>query len=223
MSQAQSFAAESAAAEAQAAEALPLPSAGATALGARHSPWVAAILSAFPGLGSVYNGSYARGVAFFLTATGTMHLAARGQGLWGFVVAFVWLFNIIDAYREARFIRAGLTQDLGITRARPATSAAEGLGLGVVLILIGLVSFLDLSLGLDVDWIFELWPIGLMVAGGWFLFVAIRRARASSSAPPLLPSFDAAAPLPEASGEYGARSDVATPREGPPPHPPQGW
>ncbi|HVS10421.1 MAG TPA: hypothetical protein VMS76_11145 [Planctomycetota bacterium] len=149
--------------------------------GIRHSPLIATILSGFPGLGAVYNGSYARGVAFFLAVLGTLHLADRpgGGDLWGMSVAFVWLFNMIDAYREARLIRAGLTQDLGLTRRRPATSSAEGLGLGAVLFLIGLVSFLDLSLGLDVDWIYELWPVGLMIVGGWFIVAAIRRLRAA--------------------------------------------
>jgi hypothetical protein len=143
------------------------------------SPWVATVLAAFPGLGSVLNGSYARGVAFFLAAAGTVYLAERGTELWGFAVAFVWLFNMIDAYREARFIRAGLAEDPGLTRRRPATSAAEGLGLGALLLAIGLVAFLDLYLGVDVDWIFDLWPIGLMTAGLWFIVAAIRRRRAA--------------------------------------------
>ena len=32
---------------------------------------------------------------------GAIHLAERGSDLWGFGVAFLWLFNVIDAYREA--------------------------------------------------------------------------------------------------------------------------
>jgi hypothetical protein len=156
----------------------PAPSLPVPPLGSRRSPWIAAFLAAFPGLGSVYNGSYARGVAFFLTVLGLMHMANRGDEIWGFGVAFVWLFNVIDAYREARLIRAGLAHDLGAGRLRPDTSVAEGIGLGAVLFLIGLLSFLDLTLDIDVDWIFELWPLGLMVAGGWFVVVAILRIRA---------------------------------------------
>ena len=151
---------------------------GAPPLGSRRSPWIAAFLAIFPGLGSIYNGSYARGVAFFLTVLGLIHMANRGDEIWGFGVAFVWLFNVIDAYREARLIRAGLAHDLGAGRLRPDTSVAEGLGLGAVLFLIGLLSFLDLTLDIDIDWIFELWPLGLMVAGGWFVVVAILRIRA---------------------------------------------
>ena len=109
---------------------------------------------------------------------GLIHMANRGDEIWGFGVAFVWLFNVIDAYREARLIQAGLAHDLAAGRLRPDTSVAEGLGLGAVLFLIGLLSFLDLTLDIDIDWIFELWPLGLMVAGGWFVVVAILRIRA---------------------------------------------
>src|SRR5262245_33881342 len=147
-------------------------------LGSNRSPWIAAMLAGVPGLGSIYNGSYARGAAFFLAVLGTMHLAGSGGELWGFAVVFVWLFNVVDAYREARLIRAGVAHDLGTLRQRPTTSAAEGLGLGALLFLLGGVALLDV-LGYDVDWIFDLWPVGLMLAGGWFIFSAFRRMRAS--------------------------------------------
>lgn len=146
-------------------------------LGSRHAPWIAGALAGFPGLGSIYNGSYARGVAFFLSVVGAMRLADRGSDLWGFGIAFLWLFNMIDAYREARLIRAGLANDLGAGRQRPVTSVPEGLGLGVLLFLVGLVSVLDV-LGWDVDWIFDLWPVGLMLAGTWLIVAAILRLRA---------------------------------------------
>jgi hypothetical protein len=161
-------------------------------LGSRRSPWIAAFLAFVPGLGNVYNGSYARGVAFFMATLGTIHLASRGSELFGFAVAFLWLFNVIDAYREARLIRAGWAQDLGASRLRPVSSVAEGLGLGALLFLVGLLSLLDV-LGYDVDWLFDYWPVGLMLAGGWFIAMAIVRLRAhrrlleTASAGPVVP------------------------------------
>ena len=166
------------AASAAAAETTPPGRSSVSAsLASRRSPWIAALLAGFPGLGSIYNGSYARGVAFFLSVLGLMFLAERSGEVWGFAVAFAWCFNIIDAYREARLIRAGLVDDLGVTRRRPATSAAEGLGLGVGLFVIGLIALLD-SLGVDVDWIFGLWPVAMMLVGAWFIVAAVRRTRA---------------------------------------------
>jgi hypothetical protein len=191
-------------------------------LGSRRSPWIAAMLAGVPGLGSVYNGSYARGAAFFLAVLGTMRLAGRGDELWGFAVLFLWLFNVIDAYREARLIRAGVAHDLGTLRARPTTSAAEGLGLGALLFLVGAVSLLDV-LGYDVDWIFDLWPVGLMLAGGWFIWSAVRRMRATPAGDP--PSDRPGRDLPRGNSfDTSPRADVDAPGiAGPPPTPPPGW
>ncbi len=199
------------------------PSLAVPPLGSSRSPWIAAFLAFFPGLGSIYNGSYARGVAFFLSALGGIHLANRGDELWGFAVAFIWFFNVIDAYREARLIRAGVAQDLGAARLRPATSAAEGIGLGLLLLLLGVVSSLEL-LGYDVDWIFNLWPVGLILAGAWFIASAIRRMRAARA----VHSGAGGPGLGSSSGgtgpdlDSGAFADPPAPA-GPPPHPPQGW
>jgi len=166
-----------------AADPAPAPSAALAVppLGSRRGPWIAAALACFPGLGSVYNGSYARGAAFFLAVFGTMHLADSGEEIFGMAVAFLWLFNIIDAYREARLIRAGLASDVEAGRARPRTSAAEGIGLGALLVLLGVVSQLDI-LGWDVEWIYDLWPLAMIAAGAWFVVTAIRRVRAASRA-----------------------------------------
>ena len=94
----------------------------------------------------------------------------------GFGIAFIWLFNVIDAYREARLIRAGLASDLAAGRKRAVTSPIEGVGLGALLFAVGLLSTLEV-LGYDVDWVFDLWPVILMVAGAWFVVAAILRLR----------------------------------------------
>ena len=160
------------------AGARPSPASGSVPpLGSRRAPWIAAILAGCPGLGAIYNGSYARGIAFFLAVAVAMKLADRGGDLWGFAVVFLWLFNVIDAYREARLIRAGRADDREAARERPATSIAEGLGLGLLLLVVGVVATLD-ELGWDVAWLYDLWPLGLVIAGGWFVFVSIRRLRA---------------------------------------------
>ena len=170
------------------------PSAPRPTIHGRRAPWIAAFLSSIPGLGSIYNGSYARGVAFFLSVLGLMHLAERSSEIWGFGVAFVWFFNMIDAYREARLIQAGIAHDLGATQRLPRTSPAEGIGLGVALFLIGLLAFLDATLGIDVDWVFELWPLGMMLAGAWFIVAAVLRVRQAraEAAPTTRPDHDEA-------------------------------
>jgi hypothetical protein len=43
---------------------------------------------------------------------------------------------------------------------------------------LGTVALLD-TLGFDVEWIFELWPVAMMLVGAWFIVAAVRRMRAS--------------------------------------------
>ena len=100
------------------------------------SPRVAAVMSAFPGLGNVYNSLYLRGITFFVLFWALIQMADRG---------------LLD-------------------EPRPATGGDGALLAGAAIFLLGLVAFLDIQLGLDIDWILDFWPIGLMTLGGWFIW-----------------------------------------------------
>ena len=65
------------------------------------SPWVATLCSFFiPGLGQVYNGDTAKGVAIFLgILVGSFLLFIPGL--------LVWLFGLYDAYTTAKKMNAG--------------------------------------------------------------------------------------------------------------------
>ncbi len=65
------------------------------------SPWVATLCSFFiPGLGQVYNGDTAKGIAVFLgTLVGSFLLFIPGL--------LVWLFGLYDAYTTAKKMNAG--------------------------------------------------------------------------------------------------------------------
>ncbi|MFH0947156.1 MAG: B-box zinc finger protein [Planctomycetota bacterium] len=64
----------------------------------RRSPTVAAVLSAVPGLGQMYAGSFSRGLVFLLSAGA---LAANLQTVPDPVPLFLWVFNLFDAYLQA--------------------------------------------------------------------------------------------------------------------------
>jgi hypothetical protein len=144
----------------------------------RKNPKLAAVLSAFPGMGNVYNGLYLRGVTFFLMVVACMYIASRGHGLFGFVVAFVWLFNVLDAYRQATLINYGYAQDLGLTDL-PAHPRANqgGLAAGILLSVIGIVAVLEEYFNLDVQWLFNLWPFALIGIGLWLIVGTLRERR----------------------------------------------
>ncbi len=157
----------------------PLPPQAATqgGLTVRHA--VSVILAIFPGLGHVYNGLYQRGIVLFLLAVGSIFLATE-EGLMGMVVAFVWLFNIIDAYRQATLIELGQGPDLGLHDApKPPATGQLGLLAGAGLFVIGFLALLDYTLGYDIDRVWEFWPLGLLAAGAWLMIGAYRQWRRS--------------------------------------------
>lgn len=158
----------------------PPPSAPAAAASAEpagsKNPWLAAVLSAFPGVGNVYNGLYLRGVGFFLIIALLIVLAAETHPLFGFAIAFVWIFNVLDAYRQATLINYGLAGAPGRHR-QPEASAGEKLLAGALLLVVGLVGALDEFFAIPAYRIFDLWPLLLLALGGWLLWAAFQDRR----------------------------------------------
>jgi TM2 domain-containing membrane protein YozV len=84
-----------------------LPPAAAPFVRLPKSPGLAAFLSLFPGLGQVYNGRIARAFVFFFGWVGSIYLTASGHEFpFAFVIPFVYLFNIIDAWKGATLANA---------------------------------------------------------------------------------------------------------------------
>ncbi len=153
----------------------PPPTRAQGGLTARHV--VSVILALFPGLGHIYNGLYQRGIVLFLLAVGSIYLATE-EGVMGMVVAFVWLFNIIDAYRQASLIELGYATDPGLQDApNPPANGQLGLLAGAGLFLVGFLALLDYTFGYDIDRVWEFWPLGLLAAGAWLMFGAYRQWR----------------------------------------------
>ena len=153
----------------------PPPTSTPGGLTTRHV--VSVILALFPGLGHIYNGLYQRGIVLFLLAVGSIYLATE-EGVMGMVVAFVWLFNIIDAYRQATLIESGYATDLGLQDApKPPANGQLGMLAGVGLFVIGFLALLDYTFGYDIDRVWEYWPLGLLAAGAWLMIGAYRQWR----------------------------------------------
>jgi hypothetical protein len=138
-------------------------------------PWLAFVLGGFPGIGHVYNGLYVRGLTFFAICASLIVLANRNP-LFGFVLAFFWIFNMLDSFRQAMLINYGYAQDLGLSDlpARPGL-AQGGLAAGIVLFVIGTLALLERTFNLDLSLLFDYWPVGLMLVGGWMIGAALRQ------------------------------------------------
>jgi len=157
----------------------PAPTSALPAPLAIKKPGLAAFLSLFPGLGNVYNGLYIRGLIFFLIPATMLGIIITSGGrnafFFGPAIAFFMFFNIIDAYRQAVLINYGYQQDLGISdipkRPRPGQG---GIAAGIILVVIGTYALLEQYVTIDLDWLFDLWPVVAIALGGWLIWGTIR-------------------------------------------------
>jgi hypothetical protein len=144
----------------------------------RKSPWLAAIFSAMPGLGQIYVGYYQRGFVHALVVGGLIAIIAgeviEGDvvGVVGFLLAFFWLYNVIDAARRASLYNQALSglRPMDLPEDAKAPNAPGSLAGGVGLIVAGLVFFSNTMFGVSLRWIGDWWPMGLVLIGAWLVY-----------------------------------------------------
>ena len=160
-------------AEAQAAyPPLPLPAATPSSFSVPKTPLVALVLSLFPGIGQIYNGQPAKALFFFFAWAGSIYMTAEAHPFFAFLIAFTYLYNMVDAWRSAVAINArharGTVVDEDPTES-PAWGAAL-IGVGALLLLnnLGWLRLASLQ---------RYWPLVLMAAGAAFLYGSVRRAK----------------------------------------------
>lgn len=149
----------------------------------RKSPRLAMALSLFPGLGNVYNGLYLRGLIQFLIVGSIMGLLDKAESpFFGMAMVFFWAFNILDAYRQAVLINHGYSQDLGLLDQPDRPHPGQGgLVAGVILTLIGIVAFLEEFINIDLEWLYNFWPLALVGIGLWLIIASVRERRKASA------------------------------------------
>jgi Domain of unknown function (DUF5668)/B-box zinc finger len=145
-------------------------------IGGGPNPTVAGILGAIPfGIGAVYNGQYAKGLAhlgiFALLIAGCNSSGDALPAISGIGIAFFVVYQIIDAVRSARAIQAGLPAPdpygLSATFGGGAKIETSKIPMGaVVLILLG-VLFLLHTMGFAEHGLDRFWPLILIAVGGW--------------------------------------------------------
>jgi hypothetical protein len=134
----------------------------------------------FPfGVGAVYTGQYAKGLAhlviFGLLVAGASASDHGGSEILGVIcglgIAFFYVYQIIDSVRSARALQLGQAPPDPFNLAQTFTAGeridAKKIPAGaVILILIG-AFFLLHTLGLSEFGVDRFWPILLIVLGGW--------------------------------------------------------
>jgi TM2 domain-containing membrane protein YozV len=141
------------------------------------NPWVAALLSIFPGLGQVYNGQIGKAFAFFGAWLGCMFGAIQIDPMpFALMIPFAYLFNLVDAWKSANQINQRF---LG-GKAEPADESIESPAWGGVLVAIGAV-LLASNLGwINLRSVERFWPVILIVAGLVFIQRSLQARKASA-------------------------------------------
>ncbi len=154
----------------------------------RKSPFLAGALSLFPGLGQVYLGLYVRGfvnaivIAIVITLLATNELDELTP-LFGFLLPFFWLYNVIDAARTAVLYNqalnglesAAMPSDLRLPRVGGSIAG------GVALIVIGAILLAHTRFGMRLEWVAEWWPVAPIALGAWLVFRAVSERRGAAA------------------------------------------
>lgn len=145
------------------------PGPATTSTRSSRSPIVALLLSLFPGLGQMYNGQLIKAMVFFFAWAGCIWLTGEGDWHFGLIIPFVYLVNLVDAYRTAAYLGN-----------RPAAAfefddRPESPAWGIGLVVLGVVLLLNNLGWLPLHTLGRYWPLGLIAAGGAFVWSAIRR------------------------------------------------
>jgi hypothetical protein len=88
---------------------------------------------------------------------------------------FFWAFSILDSYRQALLINYGYAQDLGLLdRPQRPRAGQGGLIAGVILTVLGLVALVDQYVDVELQWLYDLWPVLLVGTGIWLIVASVR-------------------------------------------------
>jgi hypothetical protein len=150
------------------------------------SPGLAAFLSLFPGLGQVYNGRMARAFLFFFAFVGSIYLTSHGQEFpFAFAIPFVYLWNMIDAWKGAAAINARF---LGGKADVDEAEAIESPVWGASLALFGVLILFNNLGWLDLERLARWWPLLLIAVGAYFVYASVQKKKAAETAdePPQL-------------------------------------
>lgn len=138
------------------------------------SPALATWLSLFPGLGQTYVGYYQLGFMYVLIMALCITILSLGilGPFVGPLLAFFWIFNLIDANRRATYYNRSLDgsalSDVPPDFDMPSLKGNKPLG--AILIVLGVMIFLDLNYGISMAWVENWWPLILVGFGGWLIF-----------------------------------------------------
>ncbi len=135
------------------------------------NPVVASFLSLFPGLGQVYNGQPAKALVFFFGFALSIWATAEGDPMpFALLIPFVYLYNVVDAWRSASLINARAAGGALLEE-----DAAESPAWGGTLVTLGALLLANNLGWLRLASLQRYWPVLLIVAGIVMLWTSLER------------------------------------------------
>lgn len=154
------------------------------------SPGAAAALGFIPGVGAMYNGQFMKGVIHVLVFVCLIWMADRFGPIMVPVFFAYFFYLVFDAYKTAHAIELGqpVPDPFGLERmfgggtptaaVQPVAGGAAAAESGysaktsaptgaIVLIILGVLFLLDNLNLFEFNWAHRLWPVILIVIGGW--------------------------------------------------------
>ncbi len=158
--------------------------AGATAPDASVSPGLAFVLGLIPGVGAIYNRQYVKGFVHVILL-GMLFAALDSANnfvpVFALMVPCAFFYMAFEAYHTARNRRLGLpvSELSSLVQLDPPSHLPV---MPILLILFGVLFLLDNLRLLNLDQIVRYWPVAMIVAGVYLLWVRLRPAQSNSGA-----------------------------------------
>src|SRR2546428_9463158 len=142
---------------------------------------LAALFALLPGMGAVYNRQNIKAVVHFVTIVGLFQLTGIrvAPGFFAFAGLAAYLYSIIDAYRTANVIAQGESPAVDEERFKRSLIKRAPL-IGLFLVVAGLALVIQIARPLGFITFARLFPVALIVLGGYLLTRYFKRSRDGS-------------------------------------------
>ena len=139
----------------------------------RKNVALATIMSAFPGLGHIYVGYYQLGFVHIFIFVSLITTLTQGAGdltpLFGISLAFFILYNMVDVARRASLYNLALDAGGQMPELELPRNRGSLVG-GILLVGLGVLILLRTRFDMDMYWLEQWWPLGLVGLGAWLVY-----------------------------------------------------
>lgn len=170
----------------------------------KRSPAAAVWLSLIPGAGHIYVGQATKGIVLIVVLASVIQMVSHGADGFGIAIPFIWLYAMLDAHRAAVEVNRRVASGRELSSSTDLVAAKWW---GYALIVLGVLFLLESMDLIDFDWLWRLWPLGLIGLG---IYVLRKKGEPAAAAPASPSSPPLSQPASETSQDLTAPATTAT-------------